>query len=64
VSLWHVRVVGPEGINKGGSTGTQRTLCGQLVGWDLESLSHATLRRGGEQRACPTCSAAALRMIG
>lgn len=65
VSLWHVRQVGMEGIcTTGTEGGTKKTLCGQVVGWDLESVSHAQLRRGGMQRVCPVCHPAALRQIG
>jgi len=53
----HIRRVGPEGIELSGNAAGSRTLCGQLVGWDLHEvpvLDRAFVKTAGD--LCVNCS--------
>lgn len=52
VSRRHIRRVGPEGICTKGSFLRAKTLCGNVAGWDLKSLSPADLE---DSRCCRDC---------
>jgi hypothetical protein len=48
----HVRAVGAEGIDRHGSSGQTKTLCGMIVGWDIAELRAEDFRY---PRICQVC---------
>lgn len=64
-SVIHIRKVGPEGIVKAGAdhVGTRRSLCSQPIAWDLDAISNADVRRGGNQRLCRLCELEARKLV-